>query len=84
MLREALAYIRRNYISQTVIKREDRAEANRVFNFPFAAVEEALVNAVYHRSYEEREPVEVRVSPDEITILSFPGPDRSIEVDPIV
>jgi len=33
---------------------------------------------VYHRSYEIREPVEVRVLPDSITIGSFPGPDRSI------
>ena len=39
---------------------------------------EAVVNAVYHRSYEEREPIEVRISPDELVVLSFPGPDRSI------
>jgi ATP-dependent DNA helicase RecG len=81
MLREALAYIQRNYISETVIKRGDRAEASRVSNFPYAAVEEAVVNAVYHRSYEEREPIEVRVSPSEVAILSFPGPDRSISLE---
>jgi len=39
------------------------------------------VNAVYHRSYEEREPIEVRIGYDELVILSFPGPDRSIRIE---
>jgi ATP-dependent DNA helicase RecG len=80
MVREALDYLRRNYLSETVIKHPDRAEATRVENFPHAAVEEAVVNAIYHRSYEEREPVEVRISPEELMVLSFPGPDRSIRL----
>ncbi|MBD3892670.1 Fic family protein [Hydrogenophaga sp.] len=42
---------------------------------------EALVNAVYHRSYEEREPVEVRIGYDELVIVSVPGPDRSIKTE---
>lgn len=81
MTREALSYIQRNYLRETVIKHPDRAEATRVWNFPYAAIEEALVNAVYHRSYEEREPIEVRISHDELVILSFPGPDRSIRLE---
>ncbi|KAE9646188.1 transcriptional regulator [Pseudomonas sp. PB103] len=79
--REALAYIQRNFLHETVIKHADRAEATRVWNFPFTAIEEALVNAVYHRSYEEREPIEVRISQTELVILSFPGPDRSIRME---
>ena len=39
------------------------AEAERSFNVPNAALEEALVNANYHRSYEEREPGEVQITP---------------------
>jgi ATP-dependent DNA helicase RecG len=78
MTRDALEYIQRNYLVETVVKHPDRAEATRVWNFPYAAVEEALVNAVYHRSYEEREPIEVRVRPRRLVVLSFPGPDRSI------
>ena len=39
------------------------------------------MNAVYHRSYEEREPIEVRINYDELVILSFPGPDRSIKTE---
>jgi ATP-dependent DNA helicase RecG len=81
MTREALAYIRRNYVNETVIKHPDRAEATRVANFPYAAIEEAVANAVYHRSYEEREPIEVRISRDELVVLSYPGPDRSVRLD---
>jgi ATP-dependent DNA helicase RecG len=55
--------------------------ATRIFNYPFPAVEEGLVNAVYHRSYEQREPVEVRVNPDGIEIVSYPGPDASIRIE---
>jgi ATP-dependent DNA helicase RecG len=79
--KESLTYIQRNYLRETVIKHGDRAEATRIWNFPFVAIEEALVNAVYHRSYEEREPIEVRISHDELVILSFPGPDRSIRME---
>ena len=74
-------YIRRNYISETVIKHRDRAEATRVENFPYPAIEEAVVNAIYHRSYEVREPVEVRIYQDELIVLSYPGPDRSVRLD---
>lgn len=81
MTREALDYIQRNYLKEIVRKVPDRAQAQRVWNFPFAAIEEAVVNAVYHRSYEEREPIEVRITPQELTVLSYPGPDRSINLD---
>lgn len=57
-----------------------RAGTRTLWNFPYAAVEEAVVNAVYHRSYEEREPIEVRISRTELVVLSFPGPDRSIRL----
>ena len=80
MLRKALDYIRRNYISETVIKHHDRAEATRVENFPSPAIEEAVVNAIYHRGYNVREPVEVRISRDELIVLSYPDPDRSIRL----
>ncbi|MDQ8206910.1 ATP-binding protein [Coraliomargarita sp. SDUM461003] len=45
------------YIRKQSSTNPDRAEAERTWNFPYAAIEEALVNAVYHRSYEIREPV---------------------------
>lgn len=58
----------------------NRSEAERFWNFPRVAIDEAIVNAVYHRSYEEREPVEVRISPEDFVVLSFPGPDRSLRM----
>lgn len=81
MTREALSYIQRNYLRETVIKHPERAEATRVWNFPYATSEEAVVNAVYHRSYEEREPIEARISNDELVVVSFPGPDRSSRLE---
>ncbi len=80
-LREALQYIRNMVITEKVVKHPDRAEADRFFNFPYAAIEEALSNAVYHRAYDEREPIEVRVEKDRIEIVSFPGPDRSVTIE---
>ncbi len=49
-----------------------------MYNYPYAALEEALANAVYHRGYDIREPIEVRVEKDMIEIVSFPGSDRSV------
>jgi ATP-dependent DNA helicase RecG len=79
-LRDALMYLRNMVVEEHVTKVAGRAEAERVFNYPYEAIEEALVNAVYHRSYEIREPIEVRVNPDRIEILSYPGPDPSISL----
>ena len=84
MVREALAYINATYLSTTVVKHNDRAEADRVSNFPYEAIEEALVNAVYHRDYKIREPVEVTITKDELMVMSYPGPDRSVKTSDLV
>ena len=77
-LREALLYIKNSIIQEQSIKVDGVAEARRFFNIPFAAVEEVLSNAVYHKGYDVREPIEVRVEPDRMIIVSHPGADRSI------
>lgn len=77
MLTRALGYINSSYLVESVQKVPGLAEAKRCFNYPYQAIKEALCNAIYHRSYEIREPVEVRILPDKITINSFPGPDRA-------
>jgi ATP-dependent DNA helicase RecG len=73
-LRETLSYLKNNLIAQQIIKYANKAESDRFYNYPFEAIEEALSNAVYHKSYESNAPIEVQVFPDRITILSHPGP----------
>ena len=81
ILRDAVRYIEGKYLTEAVVKHPDRPEADRFWNYPVAAIEEALGNAIYHRSYEEREPVEVRITPEELLVLSYPGADRSIRME---
>jgi ATP-dependent DNA helicase RecG len=73
-LRDALSFIQTNIVNEKVIKHKAKAEADRFFNYPYEAIEEALSNAVYHKSYELGSPIEIQVFPDKITILSHPGP----------
>lgn len=77
-LSDALAFIRNYTLKEVVIKSADKAEAARISNYPYAAIEEILANAVYHRSYQEKEPITVRITAESIEITSFPGFDRSI------
>ena len=83
MIKQALDYIRTNVIKKRIIKQKDKAESITFFNYPYQAIEEAVVNALYHRDYQEREPVEITIEPDKISILSYAGPDRSISIDAI-
>jgi ATP-dependent DNA helicase RecG len=73
-LREALSYIKTTVIEEHVRKIEGQAEALRFFNYPFQVIEEALANAVYHKSYEHPAAIEVNIRFNRIEILSFPGP----------
>ena len=79
--RDLLDYIKRNFVSETVIKHPGRAESSHVENIPYIAIEETVVNAVYHRGYDVREPVEIRIMHDELVVLSYPGPDRSVRLE---
>jgi len=38
-------------------------------------------NAVYHKDYAQREPIEISIKPDRIEILSFPGPLPPLKVE---
>ncbi len=73
-IKSVLDFIRSNVIRERVIKQSQREGAQRAFNYPFAALEEVIVNAFYHRSYELDNPIEINVFPDRIEVLSFPGP----------
>lgn len=80
-MRMAMNYLQNSVIVGHVIKNPETAEAERYFNYPYAALEEALANAVYHKGYDVREPIEVRILPDRIEFLSFPGAHRSISAE---
>lgn len=82
-LKDALAYIKNYIIKEVVLKERNKAEAVRISNYPYAAIEEILSNAVYHRSYQINEPITVRITPEAIEITSFPGFDRSISDESI-
>ena len=82
-LRDALAYIRNYIISDKVNKLANVAESERAYNYPYAAVEEAISNAIYHKDYQIPEPITVTITPDKMEVLSFSGPDRSISDESI-
>ena len=82
MIKDTLNYLR-NFIREYVHKPKNRAESERFYNYPYQALEEAVVNALYHRDYQEREPVEITIEPHRISILSYSGPDRSVTMDAI-
>lgn len=79
-LRECLSYLENLSVRQ-VEKVSHRPEAAGWVSYPSQALREALVNAIYHRSYEQAapEPVKVYLYPDRMEIISYPGPVPGIE-----
>jgi len=80
-VRDALSYINAVLLVDKVVKYPDRAEADRFSNYPYAALEEILVNAVFHKSYRIHEPVEIRIYVDCIKVINHPGPEKSISME---
>jgi len=78
-LTDVLSYLKSQIVKSKIIKYSDRAESDTVFNYPYEALEEALSNAVYHKNYELREPIEIRVLPTSIEIISYNGVDPSLK-----
>ena len=73
-IKNVLNHLMSVVITKKVIKQKGIAEALHIYNYPFEAVEEAVVNAFYHRSYELDNPIEINIWEDKIEILSYPGP----------
>ena len=83
IISQTMDYFRTYVLYEMVQKVPDRAEANRYWNYPYEALEEAVVNSLYHRDYQQHEPVEITIEPDGVSILNCPGPDRSIPMSAI-
>lgn len=61
-------------------KQTSSLEAKAWVSYPALALREAVVNAVYHRGYEDPvEPTKVYVYPDRVEVISYPGPVDGIE-----
>lgn len=73
-IRDVLSFIKSNIIQEQILKISGQAEAIRFFNYPYQAIEEVLVNAIYHKGYERENPVEIQIHSNKIEILNFPGP----------
>lgn len=80
-VKDVLDYIKTNVLEEKVVKIQGRAEAERYFNYPYNALEEAVVNAVFHKSYREPEPVEIRIYTDCIMIINYPGLAKWINLE---
>lgn len=79
-LRECLSFLE-NLSVRMIQKLPGRIQAGHWVSYPSMALREALVNAVYHRSYEGvQEPVKVYLYPDRMEIISYPGPVPGIDM----
>lgn len=83
MIRDTIIYLKTNVIQKKIHKPEYRERSIVTYNYPYQALEEAVVNSFYHRSYIEREPVEITIEPDKISILNFGGPNHIISMQAI-
>ena len=83
MINDTLQYLRTMVIRKHIVKPKDDEHSEKSFNYPYQAIEEAVVNAFYHRDYREYAPIEITVEPDRITIFNLGGPDHSISMEAI-
>lgn len=83
MIRETLSYLRTNVIKKQIIKPKDREQSITFYNYPYQALEEAVVNSLYHRDWTIQEPVEITIEPERISILSFSGPNHTIPMEAV-
>ena len=83
MLNEAMAFVRRNMKTKTVIH-EDTGLREDVTDYPMVAVREAVVNALVHRDYSahtEGTPIQIVMYEDRIEIKNPGGLYGRITVD---
>lgn len=85
-IRNIMSYLSSNIIKQYTNKSTVKPEADTYFNYPYQALEEVIVNSIYHRSFEEQRPNEIRIykvfkptidnilDNRRIEVRSYPGP----------
>lgn len=83
--RDCMTYLE-NLSVNHVQKQNHRSQVRGWVNFPVPAIREALVNALYHRSYdvEHPDPTKVYLFPDKVEIVSYPGPVLGVQSEHLV
>ena len=76
---DTLTWLKNNILEEKVFKIPGQAEAVRVSNYPYTAFEETIANCLFHRNYQDREPVKIRIESNAIWLHNSGGPDRSIK-----
>jgi ATP-dependent DNA helicase RecG len=81
-IRQCLTWLE-NLTTRHLQKQSDVPETKGWVSYPAPALREALVNAMYHRSYEADavEPTKVYLYPDRVEVISYPGPVDGIELE---
>lgn len=79
-IKATLDFLKTNLLQQKISKLPDQAQSIRIWNYPLQAIEEILVNSFYHRDYQVREPIEIRIYANSIVFINYGGPDRSIQM----
>ena len=83
MIEKTLSYLRYNVVKKMIVKPKDDEHSDKFYNYPYQALEEAVVNSLYHRDWTIREPVEITIEPDRISILNFSGPNHTITMEAV-
>ncbi|MEQ9229433.1 MAG: putative DNA binding domain-containing protein [Cyclobacteriaceae bacterium] len=77
-IKAILEFFQSNIIKEHVEKDEGTGSTNRYYNYPIQALKELVVNSLYHRSYANSTPNEIRVYTvginRRIELTSYPGP----------
>ena len=78
-VRQCLSYLE-SMTTRHLEKSSASSETRGWLSFPVPALREAVVNAIYHRSYEGSvEPTKVYLYPNRIEVISYPGPVAGID-----
>lgn len=80
-IERTLHFLKDKLVKEKVVKPAHKAESIRIYSYPYQAIEEIVVNAFYHRDYQQREPIEIRIYANSIIFINQGGPDRSIRLE---
>lgn len=65
-LKDAIKYIKNNYIEKLIVKVSNQTESYTVYNYPNEVIDELLPNAILHKDYQIGEPITVRITKEYI------------------